>query len=293
MSIVAAIDIGTNSTRLLVAKTAGGRVKVLKSGLLTTRLGEGIDEGLLTPGAMERTADAVLRFVETARRMDATLVVAAATSAVRDASNRQEFITLVRERAGINVRVLSGTQEAALSYRGVTSGLDFNTDITAVVDVGGGSTELVWPARGTLLCRSANAGAVRMTASLAGEAEIAAILEPALSAARQDGVRNLIGVGGTITTCAAIDLGLCRYDPAKTHGYVLSAARIKKILSELERMEEEVRRKVPGLQPERADIIVAGITIVKLVVEGLGLDRLRVSEADILHGLVLEEVEKL
>ncbi|MHB8986997.1 MAG: Ppx/GppA phosphatase family protein, partial [Eubacteriales bacterium] len=164
---------------------------------------------------------------------------------------------------------------------------------TAVVDVGGGSTELVWPAPGGLICRSANAGAVRMSVSNAGEAEIAEAIELILSGARRDGVRNLIGVGGTITTCAAIDLGLVHYSPAKTHGYVLTAGIIKKILSKLKGLEAEARKKVPGLQPERADIIVAGVTIVKLVLKGLGLDRLRVSESDILQGLVLEEVEKL
>lgn len=293
MSIVAAIDIGTNSTRLLVAETAGGGINVLKSGLITTRLGEGISEGILKAGAMERTADAIRHFAETARRLGAGRILAAATSAVRDASNREEFNALVRERAGLSVSVLSGNEEASLSYRGALSGLDVNPKDTAVVDVGGGSTELVWPAPGVLNCRSANAGAVRMSLSFAGEAEIAAVLEPALSGARRDGVRNLIGVGGTITTCAAIDLELTRYNPAKTHGYILMGGRIIKILKRLEGLGAEDRKKVPGLQPERADIIVAGVTIVKLVLEGLGLDRLRVSEADILHGLVLEEVEKL
>lgn len=293
MPIVAAIDIGTNSTRLLVAETAGGRVSVLKSGLITTRLGEGISDGLLTAGAMERTVGAIGYFAETARLTGAGRVVAAATSAVRDASNREEFIALAGERAGLKVRVLSGVEEASLSYRGVLSGLDVNPGDTAVVDVGGGSTELVWPAPGGLICRSANAGAVRMSVSNAGEAEIAEAIELILSGARRDGVRNLIGVGGTITTCAAIDLGLVHYSPAKTHGYVLTAGIIKKILSKLKGLETEARKKVPGLQPERADIIVAGVTIVKLVLKGLGLDRLRVSESDILQGLVLEEVEKL
>jgi len=293
MTRVAAIDIGTNSTRLLVADVAGGRVNVVKSGLLTTRLGQGSSGGCLLPGAMARTVDAVAGFFASARRMGVSGVMAAATSAVRDACNRDDFLALLKNRTGLEARVLSGEEEARLSYGGALSGLDADPLTTAVADVGGGSTELVWREGAHLRCRSVNAGAVRMTASAAGGEEIAAVLRPVLEEARRGGIRSLIGVGGTATTCAAIDLGLYRYDPALTHGYVLTGQRITEILNLLRSLTLAGRKKVPGLQPERADIIVAGVTILRQVVAGLGLDRLRVSEADILFGLALEQVENL
>jgi len=293
MTRAAAIDIGTNSTRLLVADVAGGRVNVVKTGLLTTRLGQGINCGCLLPGAMARTADAVAGFFEEAFRMGVSRVAAAATSAVRDASNRDEFLALLKNRAGLEAKVLSGEEEARLSYRGALSGLGVDPLITAVADVGGGSTELVWREGGHLRFRSVNAGAVRMTASAAGEMEIAAVLSLVLEEARRGGIQNLAGVGGTATTCAAIDLGLHRYDSALTHGYILTLQRLTEILSLLSSLSLTERKKVPGLQPERADIIVAGVTILTQIVAGLGLDRLLVSEADILFGLVLEQVENL
>ncbi len=291
MQLIAAIDIGTNSTRLLVVQKTGAGWEELARKLAGTRLGEGIRRGVLLPSAMERTAEAVELFYREALSLGAQRVVAAATSAVRDASNREEFLALVNQRTGLPVRVLSGEEEARLSYRGVISGLDIEPDSTVVVDVGGGSTELIWMQSGRLRLVSVKAGAVRLTGA-GGRSGLAATLRPALVQVRQSKAGNLVGVGGTVTTLAAIDQKLVEYDPRLVHGYVLTAGRIKEILSMLSSLELADRRRVPGLQPERADIILAGVEIVLAVMEGLAVNRLVVSESDILLGLIQEEVER-
>lgn len=290
MALVAAIDIGTNSTRLLVAEYAGGRLNRIETGRITTRLGKGMDGGKLLPETMLAAADAVGLFYQKAINLGAGAVAAAATSAVRDASNKSEFLELVKERTGLTVRVLSGEEEAALSYRGVLSGLRIEPGPTLVIDVGGGSTEFIWSRGGRLNLASVNAGAVRLTASGANEAETYKILRPALEDVKMSSPERLVGVGGTITTLAAVDQRLEHYDPDRVHGYSLSALSVGRIHKMLEHMEAGERRRVPGLHPDRADIIVAGVNIVKIIMEELGLERMLVSECDILYGLALEEV---
>ncbi len=291
MKRVAAIDIGTNSTRLLVAEGTGGVIKRIETGLTTTRLGEGIAGGLLLREAMERTVQAVRVFKQTALNLGVEKVVAAATSAVRDASNQSEFMELVEKRAGLQLRVLSGEEEAALSYRGVLAGLVAPPHSTVVLDIGGGSTELTWQQSGGLRLVSVNAGAVRMTETGVGEEEISELLRPALEEIKSLSLKNLVGVGGTVTTLAAIDQRLAVYDPERVHGYCLSAGSVERILNMLKDMDIKERKKVPGMQPERADIIVAGIFILKTVLNGLDLSWMYVSECDMLYGLLLEEVE--
>ncbi len=291
MRRIAAIDIGTNSTRLLVAEGAGGVIKRIETGLSTTRLGEGIAGGLLLREAMERTVQAVSMFKQTALNLGAEKVVAAATSAVRDASNQSEFVELVKKRAELQLRVLSGEEEAALSYSGVLAGLVAPPHAAVVLDIGGGSTELTWQQAGRLRLVSVNAGAVRMTETGAGEAEISVLLRPVLEEIKRVSLTNLVGVGGTVTTLAAIDQRLSVYDPERVHGYCLSAGSVDRILNMLKDMDIKERRKVPGLQPERADIIVAGVLILKAVLSGLGQSWMYVSECDMLYGLLLEEVE--
>lgn len=288
MSRIAAIDIGTNSTRLLVADVSGERVQVVETKLITTRLGEGLSERVLLPRAVERTLEAIKFYYLESLRLGAGQVIAAATSAVRDAVNQSMFLGLVRQRLGLEVRVLSGLEEAALSYRGVLSGLPVDPFSTVVVDVGGGSTELIWHENGKPACVSINAGAVRMTSAGWSEKSIAALLKPALEMLRGFPVQHLVGVGGTVTTLAAVDQRLAVYDPALVHGYCLTASAIEYLFNMLQALGVEERKHLPGLQPERADIIVAGVAIVKAVLEGAGMDNLLVSESDILHGLVLE-----
>ena len=290
MKRVAAIDIGTNSTRLLVAEYTAEGLKRIEKALLTTRLGKGMAGGLLLPETMLSTADAVGLFNQKAINLGAESVVAAATSAVRDASNKMEFLELVKARTGLNVRVLSGEEEAALSYQGVLSGLQVEPGSTVVVDIGGGSTEFIWMQGERLNLVSVNAGAVRLTGAGADETETCRLLKPTLEEVKRSSFGCLVGVGGTVTTMAAIDQQLAVYDPKRVHGYSLSAVSVNRILKMLNSMDIEERRKVPGLRPERADIIIAGVNIVKAIMDGLGLAGMIVSECDILYGLALAEV---
>jgi exopolyphosphatase/guanosine-5'-triphosphate,3'-diphosphate pyrophosphatase len=291
MKRIAAIDIGTNSTRLLVAEYTGVGLKRIEAGLITARLGKGMARGVLLQETMLSAADAVGLFYQKAINLGVESVVAAATSAVRDASNGMEFLELVKKRTGLNVRVLSGEEEAALSYRGVLSGLPVAPCSTLVVDIGGGSTEFIWMRGAHLNLVSVNAGAVRLTAAGADEAVIHNILRPTLEEIKQSSFECLIGVGGTVTTLAAIDQRLSAYDPDLVHGYCLRAANVDRILKMLKGMDIAQRRKVPGLQPERADIIISGVNIVKVIMDSLGLEKMLASECDILYGLALEEVD--
>jgi len=291
MKRVAAIDIGTNSTRLLVAEYTSEGLKRIETGLITTRLGKGMADGVLLQETMLSTADAVGLFYQKAINLGVESVVAAATSAVRDASNGMEFLELVKKRTGLAVRVLSGEEEAALSYRGVLSGLQVEPGTTVVVDIGGGSTEFIWMQGERLNLVSVNAGAVRLTAAGADEAMTGDLLRPTLEEVKRSSFECLVGVGGTVTTLAAIDQQFAVYDPKRVHGYSLSAISVNRILKMLNGMDIEERRKVPGLRPERADIIIAGVNIIKSILDSLGLARMIVSECDILYGLALEEVK--
>lgn len=288
----AAIDIGTNSVRLLVAERRETGLEVLKSGLVTTRLGKGIGSGMLQQSAMERTVDAVFRFYQMALKFQPERVVTVATSAVRDASNRSEFLDAVWQRTGLRVRVLSGEEEAALSYQGVLLGVSVEPRFTAVVDIGGGSTELIWTQDdGRLRLASVNVGAVRATEEGMDEDEVAARLVPVLGEIRRSQIDTLVGVGGTVTALAAVDQCLAVYDPGQVHGYCLKAGNVANILERLKMMDLGERKKVAGLQPERADIIVAGAVIAGTIMKGLGVECMLVSECDILCALVKEEVE--
>lgn len=287
---MAAIDIGTSATRLLVADVSGEKVKTVETKRVTTRLGEGINDRVLLPAAMERTLEAVAACYAVSLSLRAERVVVAATSAVRDAANRSVFLEMVEQRLGLPVQVLSGEEEAFLSCRGVLAGLPGDVDArsVAVTDVGGGSTELIWRDNGRLHCVSVNAGAVRMTGSGWSEERLTEMLAPALKSLREARVNCLAGVGGTVTTLAALEQALPVYDPERIHGYRLTAAAVRRIHTMLQSLSVAERKKLPGLQPDRADIIAAGTAIVKAVLEGSGLPGLIVSECGILHGLLLE-----
>ena len=287
----AIVDIGSNSTRLLIAEVnESGDVEVVKTGLITTRIGEGIGkQSNLVRLAMERTIDALLVFQDIIMETGAETVSAAATSAVRDAANRAEFLSEVRKQVGWDIRVLSGAEEAELSYLGATRGLNQDIPSPVVIDIGGGSTEFIWSAADQLNCRSQRLGAVRMTENNSSFEEIKELLAGILSSVNSQKPKSLVGVGGTLTTLAAVDQKLMVYDPAKVHGYCLYRQKVKEILQLLEGMTIEKRRTLPGLMPERADIIVAGVRIALAIMEGLHFDRLTVSESDILYGLLYQQ----
>ncbi len=286
----AAIDIGTNSTRLLVAEVdKSGALKVLHTALKTTRLGEGITRRCLNNAAMERTVEAVKQFVDYCRSADVTDIVVAATSAVRDAVNKDEFARLIKKTTGYRLKILTGEEEAKFSYQGVLAGLAGDGDGVVVIDVGGGSTEFCWIEQKQVCCASVNVGAVRMTEGDGSSDEIARLLSPVIQKVKTCPIKQLIAVGGTATTLAAVIQKLDVYNAQKVHGFKISLNQILAVLRDLETRTLEERKKMPGLQPERADIIVAGVKIIAIILKELGVNHLAVSEADILWGLAINQ----
>lgn len=302
----AAIDIGTNSVRLLVADVAQHgssvpQVAIVDRALEITRLGQGFHAGgLLSPEAASRTAAAVEQYVERARSLGAVRPVVAGTYAVRAARNPE----LLLRRLRVPVRILSGDEEAALGFRGAVHGLRgvAPTAAVLVVDIGGGSVELTWgtAARGIQKTRSLPVGCVVMTQRFiahdpptaeeiaALDGTLAASLDPVLAAARRDlhPARSLVGVGGTVTTLAAMAQRLARYDPDRVHDFGLPAVEVDRLLSQMRAVPLETRRRLPGLQPERADVIIAGAVVVRRVLASLTRDVITASETDLLWALV-------
>ena len=287
---------GTNSTRLLVADVDGADLAEVERLLRITRLGDRVDaDGRLSDAGMERVHTVLEGYAARARELGAERVLATATSAVRDADNGSEFLAGVRRRHGFETRLLSGREEAELTYRGVTSRLAAGPG-TLVCDIGGGSTELVLggPA-GVLDATSLDVGCVRMSerclrsdpptaAELAELREAVAALLPREITSRTS---TLVGVAGTVTTLATIDLGLDREIPEEIDGHALEAATVEALLGQLAAVPLAERREVRGLMPERAPTIVAGAAIAAEVLRATGSGRMLVSERDILHGAAL------
>jgi exopolyphosphatase/guanosine-5'-triphosphate,3'-diphosphate pyrophosphatase len=293
---VGAVDMGTNSTRLLVADVDGAELTEVERLLRITRLGDRVDaDGRLSDAGMERVHAVLEGYAETARGLGAERVVATATSAVRDAANGREFLAEVERRHGFETRLLSGREEAELTYRGVTSRLAAGPG-TLVCDIGGGSTELVLGGPdGVDDAVSLDIGCVRMSerclhsdppaaAELAALRETVAGLLPAELVSRAE---LLVGVAGTVTTLATIDLGLEREIPEQIDGHELAAPTVAALLQRLAAVPLAERRGVRGLMPERAPTIVAGAAIAAEVLRATGADAMVVSERDILHGAAL------
>jgi exopolyphosphatase / guanosine-5'-triphosphate,3'-diphosphate pyrophosphatase len=298
---VAVIDMGTNSTRLLVADVDGRHVAELERRSTVTRLGRGVDTSRqLAMEAIEEVCATVAEYVAIYRELGANRVVAIATSAVRDAENRGAFTGELRERFALDARVLSGGDEARLTYLGATHDRP-PADDTLVIDIGGGSTELV-VGRGSDVSfhASLDAGTVRHTErhiqhdpAEAGEFEELAsdvqhLIDGALRGSDFASASRGIGVAGTPTSLAAIEQELDPYDPELVHGYVLSLDSIQRMYSLLAAKPLAERLRVPGLHVGRAPTIVAGVVILIQVMRTFGLGELEVSEHDILHGAALE-----
>lgn len=300
MTRVAVADLGTNSTRLLVADVDGSTVIEVERLLEITRLGAGVDrDGRLDDAAMERTLGALRRYGEVAREVSADVRLAVATSAVRDSANREQLVARILEETGFPTRVVDGDTEAGLTFRGVTSGRPPLAARTVVIDVGGGSTEFAsGDAAGLAAHVSVDAGCVRTTErwlsedavdpdALAGaRAALAERFAETVPAAVVGGLQAAIGVAGTATTLAALDLGLARYDPELIHGHVVTREAAEdwlRWLAPLDRRERIAR----GLEPGRAGVIVGGIAVLLAALDRVDVDRLEVSERDILHGIAL------
>lgn len=301
---IAIVDIGTNSTRLLLAEVSGGRVtSELARESTVTRLGDGVDaDGSLRDDAMERVYSTLEGYQAQIERLGgAAKRIAILTSAVRDAANGQEFSATVADRFGLEPHILAGDEEAQMTYLGATSERDEKDRTpTLVVDIGGGSTELViGVGRQVSFHVSTQAGAVRQSERhLFNDpptqeelndlsSNLRAIIGQAVSAEERGKVRHAIAVAGTATAMASISQRLDPYDPAKVHGYVLPVTEVRSILRELAVMSTEQRRHITGLDPDRAPTIVAGAMILLDVLRWFGLSQVEISEHDILRGAAL------
>ncbi|HEX2084112.1 MAG TPA: Ppx/GppA phosphatase family protein [Solirubrobacteraceae bacterium] len=300
---VAVVDIGTNSTRLLIAEVEDGRVtRELTRQSRVTRLGQGVDlTGALADEAMHRVF-AVLddyRAAIDAHAVDRTTAVL--TSAVRDATNGARFTETVRTRYGLDAETIPGAEEAALTFLGATSERDPDQPgESVVIDIGGGSTEVV-VGRGqdVSFFVSMQVGVVRQTERhvhsdppehdelTALAAEVEEIVHTEVPSEVRERVEHAIAVAGTATSAAAIDLALDPYDPDRVHGHRIDVARLEELLARLAQMTNEKRRDVVGLHPDRAPTIVAGVVILLEVLRAFGIDRVEVSEHDILRGAAL------
>jgi exopolyphosphatase/guanosine-5'-triphosphate,3'-diphosphate pyrophosphatase len=299
---IAVADLGTNSTRLLIADVdSDGRLSKFERHTAVTRLGEGVDaSGRLAPDAMERVCAALSRYRELADAAGAERSVAVATSAVREAENGQELAAHVRERLGFDIHVITGDEEARLTFSGATAGKPTTAE-TLVIDIGGGSTELVTghPGQAPGFHVSTRLGSVRQTERhLAGDPPGHDELEALAREANRIGAEAVpqsvraevstgIAVAGTPTSLAAIDQELDPYDPARVHGYRLGLATCERILAMLALLPVGQRREVTGLHPDRAPTIVAGVAILVEAMRLFGLEQIEVSETDILDGAAL------
>ena len=298
---LAAVDQGTNSTRLLVAEPdGGGGFQELARDMVITRLGQGVDEtGRLGPQALERTLEVLARYTRRARALHVERIRVAATAAVRDASNAVEFERPVRELAGSELEIVSGEEEARLSFLGATRGLDAPAPFL-VLDIGGGSTEFVLGSDRPSAAISMQMGSVRLTERFvrtdpptanelgAMRAAVGLLLDEVERAIPVDDARTFVAVAGTSTTVQAIALDLRSYDPERIHRTRLSHADASRVASRLADMTTSERAALPVMAPGRADVIVAGSVILVEVMERFGFDESVVSETDILDGLLLE-----
>jgi exopolyphosphatase/guanosine-5'-triphosphate,3'-diphosphate pyrophosphatase len=304
---VAVVDIGTNSTRLLVADVGAGGLEEIERRSIVTRLGEGVDAtGALGEVPQQRVFGVLEEYgaiIDAAGAERRTVVM---TSAVRDASNGAAFSATVRETYGLEGGTLSGDDEARLSFAGATAARGPGDDgRLLVIDIGGGSTELVvGQARDVSFHVSTQAGVVRHTERhLHGDpprapelealaADAAGVIAAAVPADVRAGVAGAVAVAGTATQCAAIDLALEPYDAARVEGHRLGRARLEAMLAQLAALPLAERREVVGLDPARAPTIVAGILILLEVLRAFGLEEAEISERDILWGVALETASR-
>jgi exopolyphosphatase/guanosine-5'-triphosphate,3'-diphosphate pyrophosphatase len=315
----AAIDIGTNTVRLLIAEMSpdpaspfGWRYKPVYAEQHITRLGQGVGEtGRLTPEAIGRTIAVLTGFRDRILRYGSMETAAAATSAVREAQNRKEFLDRARTEAGIEVEVISGEEEARRTAIGVLCGVPGAMRQAVIMDIGGGSTEFIRIKNGRFdgLC-STPLGTVRLTERCIAhdpptpdeiseirqqiEAELEAV-DPLIQREASTGFAGasagrggiFVGTAGTVTTLAAMDLELEEYRPEIVHGYELSRERLNRIMNTVSKLNLPDRKRLPGLEPDRADVIVAGAVLVFCVLTRYNVARLTVSDTGLREGLLM------
>lgn len=294
---VATIDIGTNTTLLLVAeRTSDGSLVAVEEHATITRLGEGVDKSrALAPAAIERTNECLDRYAEIVARLKVDRVAVVGTSAMRDAGGGDAVRAHVRAKLGVEARTISGDEEARLTFQGALSGIAQSKSGRNVVvfDIGGGSTEVVRGDRSTAaiaFAHSFDVGSVRLTERHGEDA-------PALRVAVREAFASLpaleleappVGIAGTVTTLAAVSMKMATYDGARVHGSSLTAGDLARVVDELAALPLEERKKVPGLEPKRADVIVAGGHVVLGFLEKIGAESVTVSDRGVRWGLAEE-----
>jgi exopolyphosphatase / guanosine-5'-triphosphate,3'-diphosphate pyrophosphatase len=294
---VAAIDCGTNAVRLLIADVHGDRLTDVARRMEIVRLGEGVDRtGRLAPEAIERTRLALLGYAAEIAELGIERVRMVATSASRDAANADDFRGMVRAVLGVDPEVITGDEEARLSFAGAVGGLDADPPYL-VVDIGGGSTEFVIGTGAVDAAISVDIGCVRMTERhlaadpptpdqiAAAERDITAAVDTALAAVPGRRARTLVGLAGSVTTVAGLALDLPAYDSARIHHARISYDDVAKVTAGLLAATVAERRALPVMHPGRADVIGAGALILRIVMERSGQRAVVASEHDILDGI--------
>ena len=296
----AVVDVGTNSVKFVIGERAGdGEWRTVVDRAEVTRLGEGLDRtGDLNEDPIARTVDAIADMAEEAAREEVVATVAVGTAGLRMAGNSDEFVEAVRERTRIEVEIISGEEEARLAYVAVTSELQPGSGSLVLFDTGGGSSQFTFGHGDEVEERfSVDVGAVRLTERFGLDGAVSeATLREALDAIaadleRLDGRETpdvLVGIGGAVTNLAAVEHELETYDPNVVRGTVLDRAEVDRQLELYRTRPADLRRELPGLQPKRAEVILAGACVVRTVLEKLGRDSLTVSDRGLRHGLLRE-----
>jgi len=304
---LASMDIGTNSVKLLVADVEDQQIKnVMLDYPVITRLGEGIEKNHeLLPEAMDRTLQVITDFQNRAKQLGAKDTIAISTSAMRDAKNSDVFVQKVMDQTGINLQILSGDEEAEIAFMGVCSDSELRYMNAILVDVGGGSTEFIIGQNGIIEDKfSVNIGCVRLTEEFIRSdpvtpVDLQNIIQHVISALYihltkiSTGERDLIGIGGTITSVASIHQNMEGCTINDVHKYILQKDQIFRVLTYLRRMTLEERKNVPGLSPQRADVIVAGVAIFSAIMEILRIQEIVVSTRGLRYGAILKKANSL
>lgn len=295
---VGVIDVGTNSCRMLAADCRDGVIEEIKRDLVITRLGEGVDQnGFLLDTAIERASSAIFAFVKEMDKLDVGKIRIIGTSVLRDVNNAESLVQRIKDETGCTLDIIPGREEARLTYLGA----GVSDPDTLIIDIGGGSTEFIWQDNQGINFRSLDIGAVRLTERFINnpqervsnleisliEREVRELLNREIAPIHID---KAVGLGGTITTIAAIEQEMGVYDSGKIEGYKISIGSLKKTINRLKEMSLKERKEVKGLQEERADIIVAGAVILSVIMETLGLKDLYASEHDLLYGTVKDMI---
>ena len=301
-----AIDIGTNSMRLLIANYEDGRLLNREKFVNTTRIGQGVDsEGYITKDAIERNLNALKEFSDIAVEKGCKSIFCIGTSALRDSKNGLEFVNLAKEKTGIDVEIISGEEESNLGFIGVLEGLENNEDIL-VIDIGGGSTEFILGDVDEIkFSKSENVGALRMTEKFLKEDPIcedefedmykfiSETINKTLEKLNGKDIKSIVGIGGTITSVSAINQKLEVYSMDKIHSSEIYQKELDIILQNLKKMTLNDKKNIKGLQAKRSDIITAGVTILNIIMKKLEKQNIIVSEYDNLEGLLCQKAKKM